>query len=215
MNQPQVVYTTKEIADMLGVGRSLILKKIAAGHLKSFRKPHFYAGNTAHFVNRSELVRWLLSADIHPKHIRRMLNQHERANVVLVRTRASLQTALMREDRAIRVDSLFALGDILHKWKVWAIAVDLGEIGATEATRSLSAFAKQTDRPELVGLYDTDYFPRPATAEVFDILLPLSRDDASLAASIAELKPQNLVLKQNRPKVTFSPFTKSLAGGFA
>lgn len=189
MNQPQVVFSLRDITKMLGVSRTLIRAEIKRGKLRSFRKPNSFLRDAQHLINRTELVRYLTTWGIEPRHLRLMLNRPQDSNVILVRTRPSLQTAIMRSERAIRVDSLFALGDILNKWKVWAIAVDLGETGAAETTRSLSAYSRTADRPELIGLYDDEFAARSETAEVFDILLPLSRSDAAIAASIKELKP--------------------------
>ncbi len=190
MSRPQTVFTRRDIARMLQVGDTFVKDALRAGDLKSFRAVSEHGHRPKYFVHRHELVRWLLTGRFELGHLRAMLNRADDADVILVRTRPGLQTALMRRgERAIRADGMFDLGRMLGEWRTWAVVIDLCEVGALEATRSLAELSKRPDRPELIGLYDDEYSPRPETAEVFDLLLPLSRGDAALAAGVSGLKP--------------------------
>lgn len=171
---------------MCGMGRTFITKEIAAGRLKAFTGPNSHGPSKwKYLVARNELVRWLLAARFDLHYLRKLLNNGKGKDlVVLVRARAGLQTRLMAGKPTIRLDSLFSLGQAVRDWVVSAVVVDLAEVGTAEATRSLADFARQVDRPVLIGLYDDTCYPRAETAEVFDFLFPLSRSDDALVASI-------------------------------
>lgn len=190
---PQTTFGVKQIMGMLRCSRDFVINSIAAGRLKATRLasagPNSVSQSSRYIVARDDLIRWLLTGQYDPHVLRTIINRSAPADAVLVRTRPSLHSAMLRRFPAVAVDSLFSLGKAMHERQTWAAVVDLNEVGAAEATRSLAAIARCHDRPELIGLVDGDYTPRPETAEVFDLLLPLSRSDESLARAVAELRP--------------------------
>lgn len=194
MSRPQqTVYTLKDVCRMTGVSRHVVGKAITAGRLKAFRTPvrnpkRDKQHHQWYYVQRDELVRWLLAEQFDLRYLRVALNATKDAEVVLVRTRPGIQSAFLRHGPAARATSLFDLGRMIVTRSVWAVVVDLCENGSAEATRSLADLSEKADRPELIGLYDDEYHPRPETAKVFDLLLPLSRSDADLASSVNRLK---------------------------
>lgn len=188
MSRPQMFYTAPEIGRMLNISPSFVRREIIAGRLKAVQNtPKKGGGPRRHYVQRSDLVGWLLAGGYDIRNLRALLNGAGGAEVVLVRTRPSLQGAFMRRDLTILADSMFDLGQKLFDRHVWAAVIDLAEVGAAEATRSLTALSQRVDRPVLVGLYNDEYTTRPASGDVFDLLLPLSRCDRDLAAAITNL----------------------------
>lgn len=193
MPPPQTTFSTGDICRLLRCSRRFVTNSIATGKLRAIRRPSAgrSVANARYVVARDELIRWLMTGHFDPHVLRSVLNHSPVADAVLVRTRPSLQAAMNRRGPTLRVDSLFALGRTIHQRQTWVVVVDLNEVGATEAARSLSALSRLADRPELVGLVDGDYSARPETAEVFDVLLPLSRSDDSIAAAITGLRREN------------------------
>lgn len=184
-------FTANQVARMIGHSRKFVERAIEAGRLRSRR---LVAGagvcpnNARHIIAREDLVRWLVSGPFDRGILRRIMNTGHR-EAALVCTAPSIQAAVLRFCPAVKVDSLFSLGKAMSDRPLWIAVVDLSVVGAAEATRSLATVSRQADRPELVGLYDDEYAPRPETAEVFDLLLPLSRSPLSIARTLKELRP--------------------------
>jgi hypothetical protein len=183
---PAESFGITEISRLTGIGRETLRERIAAKVLPASKVPSAGRLGWRYEVSRPDLVSWLLSSDCAPATVRRLLNGGAGAAVALVRTRPSLQTAFLARRPTVLADSLFALRGVIDQWRVAAAVIDLPEVGSADATASLRAFSKLADRPELVGLYDDEYTPRPDTAAVFDLLLPLSRSDAALARAVTE-----------------------------
>jgi hypothetical protein len=188
---PHQTYTANQVARMIGHSRKFVERAIEAGRLRSRR---LVAGggvcpqNARHIIAREDLVRWLVSGPFDRGILRKIMNSGY-PDAALVCTPPSLQAAVLRFCPAVQVGSLFSLGKTMGERKLWAAVVDLSAVGAAEATRSLAALSREADRPELVGLYDDEVAPRPETAEVFDLLVPLSRSPAAIARTLKDLRP--------------------------
>lgn len=175
---------------MLRVSRWTLLNQIQQGKLRANRLPGRKPnpGRWTYQVSRDDLVVWMVQGGMDLRQVRSVLNPG--GLLLLVRTDPHLQTCLSHV--ATRgVPSLFHLGRQVAREPSWGVVVDLPAIGTTECCQTLRSFAKESDRPELIGLHGDDISAAVSAqlAETFDAVIPKILPAAAQAKAIMRLCP--------------------------
>ena len=162
-----------------------VLTAIGDGRLKA--RPVARRSARKHFeVRRADLVRFMLARGDDPAAVRRLFASAE--SVALVRTPADVQAAVGRVLPTVQCDGLFDVGRLVEGGMVWAVVLNLPELGAAHTARELRRFYELPVRPELVALVGDDGVRSLPSPIPFDVPIGAGTTPAAIAGTLLRLR---------------------------
>lgn len=163
------VFTSQQVAEIIGVGPHWVKVRLDDGDIPSFRP----SPRSPRVVERTVLVSYCIKMGIPFSSLRRAINA---GRDILCVGCAPLGVGISLAGCHVHhAPTMFDAGlELGENDAFWAAVVNLQEIGRTEAIGGVARLSRVVDRPFLVGLTAED---EPVTApvraaDVFDVVFP-------------------------------------------
>jgi excisionase family DNA binding protein len=178
-----MMYTVRQVAEILGVSRRFVDKARQAGELPFKKAPRL--SGTVFQCDRDDLIGWLGRVNFPIDQCRGKLAVGNHLLVCALPPRLVHALSGMRAEFA---SNAARLGMLYERKPPWAVVMSFSGMGRDTAMEVAADISRDPGRPYLIAIVGEDEATRPGrAADRFDLVLPEDITDVRLKSAIRQL----------------------------